>query len=467
MSPDAAARFWERLRDALAGVPEEARKPPPRARAGAVLVLVEDAQDGPRFVLTRRRQDLRSHPGQVSFPGGRIEPGESVEQAALREAVEEIGLNPASVEVVGTGARFYIPPSRFWVVPVIARWREPHALAENPWEVDAILRVGLAELLDERRQRHVPLSLRSDSWAWQLTDDLLWGATARVITGVLDVAVPDWDDGRSPAELDRGRQVHPWDDQPLFPRRRRLAAGLPVVRQDDVPHVSADQARAVRDWMEHRGADVAVRAAHAARGVADAATAYFEDGLAGRRVTVLAGPSSNGAVGLSTAALLAARGADVEAVTIGSPRIPWLTHMLRDGGVRLRGATAASIGALDPGHLVIDAMLGIGAVPPLRDLPLAAGEWLRHHDVPIIAVDLPSGLSADEGITGTCLTVDVTVALGLPTIALRQRMAQAYVGDVYVACLGIPHAAWRHVGVAEAPHLFAHGALVRLERAAP
>lgn len=464
MSAKAATEFWERMDTALASVPDDARTPPPQARAGAVLVLVEDSVDGPRFVLTRRRQDLRSHPGQISFPGGRIEPGESVEQAALREAVEEIGLDPASVDIIGTGARFYIPPSRFWVVPVIARWRQPHPLTENPWEVDAILRISLAELVDERRQRHVPMSLRSNSWAWQLADDLLWGATARVITAVLDVAVPDWADGRTPAELDRNRQVHPWDDLPMFPRRRRLAGGLPVVDQQEVPHVTAHQVRAVRAWMEHRGVDLAVRAAHAGRGMADAATAYFEGGVDGRRVTVLAGPSSNGAVGLVAAGLLAARGAHVEVATIGSPRVASQTQVLRDSAVSMRAVTAASIGDEVPGDLVIDAMLGISAIPPLHDLPLATGEWLRHHDVPIIAVDLPSGLAADEGVLGTCLTVDVTVALGLPTIALRQRLAQAYVGDVYVACLGIPDAAWRAAGVTGASHLFAHGALVRLER---
>ncbi|MEX2328492.1 MAG: CoA pyrophosphatase, partial [Nitriliruptoraceae bacterium] len=139
-------RFWPRLIALLDDVPPEDRRPPPAARAGAVLVLVEDTAEGPRIVLTRRRRDLRSHPGQVSFPGGRIDPGETVEQAALREAQEEVGVDPDSVEVVGIGTRFYIPPSRFWVVPVVARWVRPHELSENPWEVEQILRVPVADL---------------------------------------------------------------------------------------------------------------------------------------------------------------------------------------------------------------------------------------------------------------------------------------------------------------------------------
>ncbi|MEX0832151.1 MAG: NAD(P)H-hydrate epimerase [Nitriliruptoraceae bacterium] len=465
MTTSVASEFWPRLMAALSDVPEAARIPPPHARAGAVLVLVEDAEDGPRFVLTRRRQDLRSHPGQVSFPGGRIDDGESVEAAALREAIEEIGLDPASVEVIGIGARFYIPPSRFWVVPVVARWRQPHPLTENPWEVDRILRISLAELLDERRQRHVPMSLRTDSWAWQLDDDLLWGATARVISSVLDVAVDDWTGGRVPSSLDRRQQVHPWEHLPMFPRRTRLSATLPAVEQGSVPHVSAEQMRSVRGWLDQRGVDIVARAEQAGRGVADAVTAFFDDGVTDRRVTVLAGPSSNGASGLVAARLLASRGAHVEVITIGSPRITAHTHLLRDARVPMRAVGNAGIGDQDPGDLVIDAMLGIGSLPPLRDLPSIAGEWLRHHDVPIVALELPSGLSADDGVQGTCLTVDVTVALGLPTLAMEQRMAQAYVGDVYLADLGIPEMAWRHAGVEVRRDLFSHGPLVRLERA--
>src|SRR5690606_36316278 len=98
LAPEA---FWPRFRAALDRVEEEASRPPPDARVGAVLVLLEDTDDGPQLVLTRRRRDLRSHPGQVSFPGGRVDPGETLEEAALREAEEEVGLDAGSVEVVG------------------------------------------------------------------------------------------------------------------------------------------------------------------------------------------------------------------------------------------------------------------------------------------------------------------------------------------------------------------------------
>ena len=463
--------FWTRLSDALAAVDDDDRTPPPGARVGAVLVLLEDGADagthGPRVVLTRRRPDLRSHPGQLSFAGGRVEPGETPVAAALREAAEEIGLDPASVTVLGDGPTFYVPPSRFWVLPVVARWHAPHPLVPEPREVAEVLHVELTTLTDQRRWRHTPLSTDGGSaWAWQLDDDLLWGATALVVRMLLDATVPDWTGGRSAVSLGPERAESPWIDAPRAPRRARLGAALPEQDQDGLPHIGVREVRAVRGWLEARGLGPRERAEQAGRGVATAAQRLLD---AGRRtasgpITVLAGPSSNGSGGLVAARLLAAAGHDVEVITVGAPRIPAQTHLLRDLDVPIVALEEHPLDdAASPGMLVIDAMLGVGSRPPRHGRPAAVALWLRRHDVPVVAVDVPSGLSPDRGLRGPCVTADGTVALGLPTTACAEPGTQAFLGDLYLADLGIPAGAWAAAGVHDVPTgLFSPGPLLRL-----
>jgi hydroxyethylthiazole kinase-like uncharacterized protein yjeF len=464
--------FWQRLTDALATVPEESRTPPPGARVGAVLVLLEEGADaasqGPRIVLTRRRPDLRSHPGQLSFAGGRVEPGEESVAAALREASEEIGLDPASVTVLGNGPTFYVPPSRFWVVPVVARWHAPHPLVPEPKEVAEVLHVDLVTLTDEQRWRHTPVALPGGSaWAWQLDDDLLWGATAFVVRMLLDATVPGWSGGLTPASLGPERTESPWVDAPRAPRRARLGANLPERDQDAVPHVGVREVRAARAWLDAHGVGPSERAEHAGRGLVEAAHRLLHSG---RRtspsgpITVLAGPSSNGSGGLVAARLLAAAGYDVAVITVGAPRIPAQTHLLRDLGIPVIALEEHPLDdAAAPGTLVIDAMLGVGSRPPMHGRPAAVTRWLRRHDVPVIALDVPSGLSPDRGLRGPCVTADVTVALGLPTTACAEPGSQAFIGDLHLADLGVPADAWAAVGVEGVPRdLFGAGPLVRL-----
>jgi hydroxyethylthiazole kinase-like uncharacterized protein yjeF len=464
--------FWSRLDAALATVPESAHTPPPGARVGAVLVLLEDGpgseEHGPRLVLTRRRPDLRSHPGQLSFAGGRVEPGETPVDAALREAVEEIGLDPASVTVLGHGPTFYVPPSRFWVVPVVARWHAPHALTPEPREVAEVLHVELEALTDERRWRHTPMGPRKGTnWAWQLDDDLLWGATALVVHMLLDATVPDWSRGVTPDALGPERAAEPWMTAPRQPRRSRLAAVLPERGQDLLPHVGVEQVRAVRAWLDAHGVGPSERAEHAGRALAEVArvllAASHRQADAGP-ITVLAGPSSNGAGGLVAARILAAAGRCVAVITVGPPRRPAQTHLLRDLGVEIIALEEHPLDdAAVPGVLVIDAMLGVGSRPPLHGRPAAVAGWLRRHDVSVLALDIPSGLSPDQGLRGPCVTADVTVALGLPTVACGEPGAQAFLGDLHLADLGIPARAWSEVGVLGVPDdLFAEGPLVRL-----
>jgi 8-oxo-dGTP pyrophosphatase MutT (NUDIX family) len=122
------------------------------ARPGAVLMLFGEGDRGPDLLLTERAHTMRSHPGQISFPGGSVDETDgSPVDAALREAVEEIGLDPSGVDVLATMPELWLPPSNFAVTPVLGWWREESPVGVvDPAEVHAVFRVPIEELLDPR-----------------------------------------------------------------------------------------------------------------------------------------------------------------------------------------------------------------------------------------------------------------------------------------------------------------------------
>ncbi|WP_338087679.1 CoA pyrophosphatase [Nocardioides lijunqiniae] len=159
-------------------------------RRGAVLMLFGEGPAGPDLLLTERAHHMRSHPGQVSFPGGSIDPGETAVEAALREAQEETGLDPAGVQVFAELPELWLPPSNFAVTPLLAWWREPSPVSVvSPDEVHAIYRVPLRELVEPTHR----ISVRHPSgWvgpAFLIGDDkdvILWGFTAGIISRLFD-----------------------------------------------------------------------------------------------------------------------------------------------------------------------------------------------------------------------------------------------------------------------------------------
>lgn len=160
----------------------------------AVLVLLAGSERDPEIVFTRRAWHMRSHTGEVSFPGGRFEDGDAdLEATALRESFEEIALKPTAVTILGQLDSMATVSSPALIVPYVGHFAEPHDLVAAPDEVDAVLRVRVGELLD-------PSIYRSEIWQrfdeteleiifFELVGDTLWGATARMVRNLLEIAL--------------------------------------------------------------------------------------------------------------------------------------------------------------------------------------------------------------------------------------------------------------------------------------
>jgi 8-oxo-dGTP pyrophosphatase MutT (NUDIX family) len=159
-------------------------------RPAAVLVLFGYGVSGPDVLLLQRSADMRSHAGQPAFPGGRIDPSDAGPvEAALREATEETGVDPAGVEVLATLPDLWIPPSRSVVTPVVAWWREPSEVAVvDPAEAEAVARVPVAELVDPANRLTVRHPIGLESPAFRVANMLVWGFTAGVLSWLLALA---------------------------------------------------------------------------------------------------------------------------------------------------------------------------------------------------------------------------------------------------------------------------------------
>ncbi|ADB29580.1 NUDIX hydrolase [Kribbella flavida DSM 17836] len=174
----------------------------PAVRQSAVLILLADGnEDGPDVLLTERSWTLRSHAGQMAFPGGRSdeEDGTGVDglvRTALREAEEETGLDPSGVEVFAVWPALWVPVSNFGVSPVLAWWRQPSPVAVvDPAEVASVHRVALSALADPANRVSCLHPSGFTGPAFLIDDLFIWGFTAGLLDKLLLLGgwVRDWD----------------------------------------------------------------------------------------------------------------------------------------------------------------------------------------------------------------------------------------------------------------------------------
>jgi 8-oxo-dGTP pyrophosphatase MutT (NUDIX family) len=162
------------------------------ATEAAVLIPLYGWPERPGLVFTERRHDLRRHAGEISFPGGRRDPGEELIETALREAEEEIRLSPAEVEVAGA-----LPPvgtfvTSYKVHPFVGVIEPGMNFEPNPTEVESVLLASLDDLVagyEKRRLIRRGVPIKTDSYL--IGDSLIWGATARILGLLLERIRPE------------------------------------------------------------------------------------------------------------------------------------------------------------------------------------------------------------------------------------------------------------------------------------
>ena len=178
--PDIFAALPPSFSDDAEGLSETGVKP------AAVLVALILHEAAPGILLTHRAAHLSSHAGQVSFPGGRIEPGETPEAAALREAAEEVGLDPRLPEVIGRMPR-HRTGTGYSITPIVAQVEPGFCLTCDPREVASAFELPVAVLLDPdapRRESAIWKGQRREYWTWPHGEHRIWGATAAILVNL-------------------------------------------------------------------------------------------------------------------------------------------------------------------------------------------------------------------------------------------------------------------------------------------
>lgn len=153
-------------------------------RVGAVLLLLFTEFDRTKIVLTRRCEKLSHHAGQISLPGGRVDPGETTQQTALRETHEEIGVPPATIEILGQLNQVYIPPSDFTVSPHVGWFEGLPNFVPSEMEVAEVITTSIRHLLDPATLSNGAIDVdgrRLNVPFYKINDHRVWGATAIIL----------------------------------------------------------------------------------------------------------------------------------------------------------------------------------------------------------------------------------------------------------------------------------------------
>jgi 8-oxo-dGTP pyrophosphatase MutT (NUDIX family) len=196
---------------------------------------------GPDVLLLERASTMRSHAGQPAFPGGAADPGDGGPVGtALREATEEVALDPASVEVATSLPDLYLPPSDFVVTPVLGWWREPHDVrAADPAEVARVVRVPVSELVDPANRLRVRHPSGYIGPAFTVRGMLVWGFTAGILATLLDL-------GGWARPWDRSRVQELPDSALELAARTRPPDAAGVDRSADIPPASLGESEEER-----------------------------------------------------------------------------------------------------------------------------------------------------------------------------------------------------------------------------
>jgi 8-oxo-dGTP pyrophosphatase MutT (NUDIX family) len=168
----------------------EPDKPPETARRAAALILLYPGDHGPSFPLTMRRHDLPHHPGQISLPGGALDPGEAPADGALREAHEEIGIDSADVRVLGALSPLWVIVSNFVVQPFVGIIDYRPEFRASPREVSALIETPVAWVRDPARvgaDQRMRSGVSVTFPYFDVDGHHIWGATAMMLGELRDV----------------------------------------------------------------------------------------------------------------------------------------------------------------------------------------------------------------------------------------------------------------------------------------